>query len=582
MGFRDFFKSFKTGVVVGMAGQTPQQAVRTPAPARRLDLGREDIEATGESYFQSGIAQVFIAAGRPLGGGIMRTAVLVADPGNPYDHFAVKVYVDGQQVAWIPAELAPDVQPVVNAVNASGRQLTVPARVWGCCEEGEWSGRVTLSLSGATEPEWSYVDVGSWPGNRSPDGTQRLTQTGLFRRIRDAEAAGIIRGRDFESLRPEIAQAKASGDVAGALSLLTECIEAAERRARTAWVSPAVWPTEQAAILLRKQKDYRGEIAVLERFLAADPSHEGTKGLRERLAKVRALVGDSTPVPEPQSVGDPRLSAPARFDVSPADLVSVMLPAAVELSFEHKYRDAITAVYVGAGAPMGTALETSAMLHEFRPPGKRYSLVAVYVGGRLIGYVSSGLYLDPVLAVLHSPAVANKTAVVRCRIYAQDTPKWSARATLGPYESVVESLEDTQSAAEGRAAQAVMAELRLQRLAAGGQEAFAQSQRLVQGMDFVEWVEPIKQMRRDGDDDSALQVLMECIEAAERDALAHGWQPPTWYTQQAGIILRKQGDHAGEVALLERYLAACPDGTPQPDIAERLIKARAKAEKNER
>lgn len=581
MGFKDFFKSFKTGMAAGMAGQSPQP-VMTPAPTRRLDLGREDIEATGESYFQDGIAQVFRSAGRPLGGVIMRTAVLVADPGNPYDRYAVKVFADGQQVAWIPAELAPDVQPVVNAANGSGRQLMVPARVWACFENGQWSARVTLALSGSTEPEWSYVDVGQWPGDRSPDGTQRLTQTGLLRRIRDAEAAGLIRGVDFESLRPEFTQMKTAGDTTGALNFVMECVEAAERRARVAWMRPAVWPTEQAAMLLRKQKDYQGEIAVLERFMAADPTHEGTKALRERLTKARSLIGDTTPVPEPTSTSDTRLTAPARLDLPNTDLVYVTLPAAVEVSYEKEHQAAIAEVFRDAGAPLGTALEAPAMLHEFYPPGKRYSLVAVYVGGRLIGYVSGGLYLDQVLEALHNPGVANKTPVVRCRIYAQDNPKWSARATLGPYESVVASLEDTQSAAEGRAAQAMMAELRRERLAAGGHEAIAQSQRLVRGMDFVEWVEPIKQMRRDGDDDGALQILMECIDAAERDAVANGWQPPPWYTQQAGIILRKRGDNTGEVSLLERYLATCPAGAAPADIAERLIRARAKAEKTER
>ena len=207
------------------AGQTNGQ-VRTPPATRRTGLGGEDIEVTGESYRRDGVAQVFIAAGRPLGGVIMRTAVLIADPANQYDPFAVMVYVDGQHVGWIPTEMAPDVQPAVNTANASGRQLTVLARVWACCEEEHWSGRVTLSLSGATEPEWSYVEVGAWPGDRSPDGTQRLTQTGMMRRIGDGDAAGLIRGQDFESLRPDIAEAKAAGDVAGALSLLTECIEA--------------------------------------------------------------------------------------------------------------------------------------------------------------------------------------------------------------------------------------------------------------------------------------------------------------------------------------------------------------------
>lgn len=552
-----------------------------PASPMRLDLGREDIEVVGESYRREAVAQVFSAAGRPLGGVVMGTALLVAEPANPYDRFAVMVYVDGQHVGYIPAEEAPRVQAVVNAhAAATAQHLAVPARLWACCEDGQWSARVTLSLSGATEPEWSYVDVGAWPGDRSPDGSRRLTQTGVLRRIRAAEAAGLVRGRDFESLRPEIAAAKASGDTPRALELLTECVDAAERQATVWWLRPTVWPTEQAAILLRKEKDYHREITLLERFMAADPAHEGTKGLRDRLAKARALVGDSTPVPEPTSDGASRLSAPDELELPPGtEFLSVTLPAAVELSYENEHRDAILAVFAEAGAATRTALETEAVMREFQPPGKRYHLVAVYVGGRLIGYVTGGLYLDQVREVLRTPTLANRAAVVRCRIYATDTPKWSARATLGPYESVVASLEDTQSAAEGRANQAMMAELRRERLAAGGQEALAQSRRLVRGRDFVEWVEPIKQLRRDGQDQAALELLMECITATERDATANGWPLPTWYTQQAAIILRKRGDHAGEVAILERYLAACPDGLGQAEIAERLIKARAKADR---
>lgn len=574
MGFRDFFGKSSGG---GKQAMTP---VMVAPRLRHLELGREDIEATGESYRREAIAEVFTAAGRPLGGVIMRIAVLVADPDNKYDSNAVMVFVDGQHVAWVPAELAPGVQAVVNAhVAETGQHLPVPARLWACFENGQWSGRVTLALSGATEPEWSYVDQAAWPGNRSPDGSERLTQTGFIQRIRDTENAALVRGQSFEVLRPHIAEAKTSGDVTRALELLNECIDAAERQALVSCLRPTVWPTEQAAILFRKQKDYRSEIDVLERFLAADPSHEGTKGLRERLAKARSLIGDTTPVPEPVSASNPRLSVPPYLDISEADLVSVTLPAAVELSYEAEHQDTITAVFAEAGASMGTALEIPAVLREIFPPDKRYSVVAVYAGGRLVGYVNSPLYRDQVLEVLHSPAVAGKTAVVRCRIYATDIPKWTARATLGPYEAVVESLDDTESAAQGRANQAVMAEVRRERLAAGGREAVDQMRRLVRGRDFVEWVQPVTQLRRDGEDETALQLLMECIGAAECDSLANGWAPPPWYTEQASIILRKRRDNAGEIEVLERYVAACPEGIAKAKMAERLVKARMRAGK---
>ena len=579
MGFKDFFRKLSGENYADSPVSFPP---RTPPQPIRMDLGREDIEVAGESYRRDSIAQVFCSGGRPLGGTIMRTAFLVAEPTNPYDPFAVMVYVDGQHVGYIPADEAPRVQAVVNAHVAPTRQyLAVPARLWACCEDGQWSARVTLSLSGATEPEWSYVDVGAWPGNQSPDGTQRLTQTGFLRRIREAEAAGLVRGQDFEYLRPEISAAKDAGDVTRALALLGECIDAAERQSRVSCMRPTVWPTEQAAILLRKQKDYDGEIAALERFLAADPAHQGTKGLRDRLAKARSLVGDPTPVPQPQSQGASGLAAPDTVELPVGtQFVRVTLLEAVELSYEREHRAAICAAFATAGAPMGIALETEAVLREFQPPGKRYHLVAVYVGGSLIGYVTGGLYLDQIREVLHAPALSNRAVLVRCRIYATDTPKWTARATLGPYESVVASLEDTQSAAEGRANQALMAELRRERLAAGGEEAFAQSRRLVRGRDLGEWVEPIKQLRRDGDDAAALELLMECIAAAELDATANGWPLPTWYTEQAAIILRKRRDFEGEAAILARYLAACPPGTAQLAIEERLVKARAKMERS--
>jgi hypothetical protein len=48
-------------------------------------------------------------------------------------------------------------------------------------------------------------------------------------------------------------------------------------------------------------------------------------------------------------------------------------------------------------------------------------------------------------------------------------------------------LEDTQSAAEGSANRAIVANLRNDRLAARGPEAGAQAERRIRGREFVEW-----------------------------------------------------------------------------------------------
>lgn len=572
VGFKDFLSK--------LGGSPSSGAGSFAAPAKLGSLGEEDIEVAGESYRRDAFAHVFAAAGRPLGGVLMRTAVLVPDPQNPHDRYAVSVYVDGVHVGWVPADEAPRVQPIAIAHARAGRQLTVLARVWACCEAGDWSARVTLSCSGQTEAEWSYVDHGDWPGHRSPDGTQQLTQTGRLRRITDAETAGLIRGQDFETLRPTIAEAKARGDANAALAMLRECIDASERRAKIQGYRPATWPTEQAAILLRKQKDYLGEVLVIERFLAADPTHQGTQALCDRLARARELSGKvATVVAKPVTTGRSSIVAPDHLDLAAGSAITlVTLDGAAEVSYEKEYRDAIAAVFAEAGVALGSALETTAVLREVPQPGSRFSPVAVYVGGRLIGVVGA-LYADAIRTLLRQPHLVGATVGVRCRIYAREAPTFSARATLGPYESVVASLTDTQSAAEGRANSEAMAYLRRERQASGGDEAKTQAERLVRGRDFVEWVEHIKQLRRDDDNDEAMSLLMECIDATERDATANGWPPAPWYTEQAAIVLRKRGDLVAEVALLERFLAACPHDRPQVSIAERLVKARAKLDR---
>ncbi|MGW0160441.1 hypothetical protein ACWDUN_14110 [Mycobacterium sp. NPDC003323] len=461
----------------------------------------------------------------------MRNAVLIPDPQNPHDRYAVSVYIDGVHVGWVPADEAPRIQPIAIAHARAGRQLTVLARVWACCEAGDWSARVTLSCSGQTEAEWSYVDHGDWPGHRSPEGTERLTQTGRMRRIRLAETAGLIRGQDFETLRPVIAEAKARGDADAALAILRECIEASEGRAKVQGYRPSAWPTEQAAILLRKQKDYLGEVLVIERFLAADPTHQGTQALCDRLARARELSGQAASVvANPAPASGSSIVAPNRLDLAAESTITlVTLDSAAEVSYEKEYRDAIATAFAEAGVALGDALETTAVLREIREPGTRFSPVAVYVGGRLIGVVGA-LYADAIRVLLREPHLVGATVGVRCRIYASEAPGFTARATLGPYESVVASLTDTQSAAEGRANSALMADLRRERQAAGSTEAKEQAERLVRGRDFVEWVEHIKQLRRDGADEEASCLLMECIDATEREAKTNGWSPAPWYT----------------------------------------------------
>lgn len=94
---------------------------------------------------------------------------------------------------------------------------------------------------------------------------------------------------------------------------------------------------------------------------------------------------------------------------------------------------------------------------------------------------------------------------------------------------------------------------------------------LVGSHHYLETVEPIKQLKREGRLEEALEFCYAAIEGAERDR--DGREPAPWYTEQAAIIHRKRGEHGEEVAVLQRWLAACPaDRRTGSKVQQRLDK----------
>jgi hypothetical protein len=82
----------------------------------------------------------------------------------------------------------------------------------------------------------------------------------------------------------------------------------------------------------------------------------------------------------------------------------------------------------------------------------------------------------------------------------------------------------------------------------------------VRGRHYIHWVPMLDELRERGDDEQALPLLLEIIDAAERAAVIQGLEPPPGYTERAAVIYRRRGDLDAEVALLRRYLDACPPG----------------------
>lgn len=81
---------------------------------------------------------------------------------------------------------------------------------------------------------------------------------------------------------------------------------------------------------------------------------------------------------------------------------------------------------------------------------------------------------------------------------------------------------------------------------------------MVGGYHYLETIEPIAELKRQKRYDEALVLCYGAIAAAEADAASEGRQPAPAYTEQAAIIHRKLGQRDEEIAVLQRWLAACP------------------------
>lgn len=96
----------------------------------------------------------------------------------------------------------------------------------------------------------------------------------------------------------------------------------------------------------------------------------------------------------------------------------------------------------------------------------------------------------------------------------------------------------------------------------------------VDGVHYLELIEPIKQAKRDGDNEYALQLCYQAIQGAEQ--ARDGREPAPGYTKHAAIVLRKLGRRDEEIAVLERYLQfVAPEHRASDEFTERIRKVKA-------
>lgn len=109
-------------------------------------------------------------------------------------------------------------------------------------------------------------------------------------------------------------------------------------------------------------------------------------------------------------------------------------------------------------------------------------------------------------------------------------------------------------------------------------EARAERAGLVYGRHYTDWGPDMDRLRSLGKshEDEYLHLVLACVDAAERVAAIRGREPAPGYTKRAAIIYRRRKDYAAEVAVIERWIRACPPEKGDLDnsvLGERLIKA---------
>ncbi|MFD1364486.1 hypothetical protein [Actinoplanes sichuanensis] len=97
----------------------------------------------------------------------------------------------------------------------------------------------------------------------------------------------------------------------------------------------------------------------------------------------------------------------------------------------------------------------------------------------------------------------------------------------------------------------------------------------VRGCHYTEWPDRIRALKRGGRLEAALELLYECIEAAERDRGDR--EPAPWYTYEAAVIHRKRKEIDREVAVLQRWHHACPAAQRGPGAMQAKVTARLAA-----
>lgn len=219
-------------------------------------------------------------------------------------------------------------------------------------------------------------------------------------------------------------------------------------------------------------------------------------------------------------------------------------------------RDAILALAVRHGAGDAGYLELGGSLQrELKNPADP-NAVAVMVEGERVGYL-------PGYATAAADLSKTGSRAVRVQVFTEMVPKglraeaWAWLGNRPPqWEWSATNRPPMSSKAKAKSSHEGSRKMVREALAGGGVRAAELKRGMVNGVHYLELVEPIKELKRENRLDEALELCYAAIQGAE--ASRDGREPAPFYTEQAAIILRKLGRRDDEVAVLQRWLKLCP------------------------
>ena len=268
---------------------------------------------------------------------------------------------------------------------------------------------------------------------------------------------------------------------------------------------------------------------------------------------------------------------PGTFSETPAGIrvtISTGMAPCVELAGTTTFaKDAVAALADRHNLGARGYYEGPAQLQREPDNAADANAVAVIVEGEKVGYLPSpanrGTGLKPgasAPATYQLHVLRGSKLKAKAFVWLGDgQPEWLHTKNNPPGLTTAERANEAHRDRSGMVQEA---------LAGGGARAAQFKRGMVDGVHYLELVEPIKQLKREGRLDEALVLCYKAITAAEGDA--GGREPAPWYTEQAAIVHRKLAQKDEEIAVLKRWLAKCPEEHRNGSrIAERIAKLEA-------